>query len=368
MPSNHDVFISHSSSDKIIADAVCAKLEASHIRCWVAPRDIIPGETWAGSIFNAITNCKVMIMILSGNANSSKHVIREVEIAVKQNVVIVPFRTESIEPSPDLAYFLGATHWLDAMTPPLEARIQDLISCIDGFLNLNRKSKRNQSNIILLSKEISPESVDPPKSPVRSTSEPVSQPKPALSAREEQTSPAKLADPPYLKYDLERAESGQVVEMRKMGRRYESGDGVPKDMSKAIMWYRRSAERGYEYGMCDLANCYAQGKGVPQDTNMALMWYQKAADSVFSWQAGAEALANWYAKGGDGLTQDLAQAVKWYKKIAERGYPSDIYQVAECYAKGGIGLPRDLKEAKAWYQRAAEKGHKVSQDRLKDLY
>jgi len=39
----HDAFISHSSKDKTIADATCAYLEASKIRCWVAPRDIRPG-------------------------------------------------------------------------------------------------------------------------------------------------------------------------------------------------------------------------------------------------------------------------------------------------------------------------------------
>jgi hypothetical protein len=34
----HDVFISHSSEDKPAADAVCAILEESEVRCWIAPR------------------------------------------------------------------------------------------------------------------------------------------------------------------------------------------------------------------------------------------------------------------------------------------------------------------------------------------
>lgn len=40
---NHDVFISYASSDKPVADAVCAALEQRGIRCWIAPRDILPG-------------------------------------------------------------------------------------------------------------------------------------------------------------------------------------------------------------------------------------------------------------------------------------------------------------------------------------
>ncbi len=38
-----DVFISYSSDDKLIADAICAELESRRIRCWIAPRDALPG-------------------------------------------------------------------------------------------------------------------------------------------------------------------------------------------------------------------------------------------------------------------------------------------------------------------------------------
>jgi len=43
----HDVFISHSAQDKAIADAVCAALENAAVRCWVAPRDVQPGRSFA---------------------------------------------------------------------------------------------------------------------------------------------------------------------------------------------------------------------------------------------------------------------------------------------------------------------------------
>jgi hypothetical protein len=50
----HDVFISHSSKDKLAADAACAVLEGEGIRCWIAPRDITPGAEWSASIIDAI--------------------------------------------------------------------------------------------------------------------------------------------------------------------------------------------------------------------------------------------------------------------------------------------------------------------------
>ena len=50
----HDVFISYSSQDKPVADAVCAGLEAAKIRCWIAPRDVRPGMDYASEIIEAI--------------------------------------------------------------------------------------------------------------------------------------------------------------------------------------------------------------------------------------------------------------------------------------------------------------------------
>jgi hypothetical protein len=35
-----DAFISHSSSDKTAADAACAVLESTGIRCWISPRGL----------------------------------------------------------------------------------------------------------------------------------------------------------------------------------------------------------------------------------------------------------------------------------------------------------------------------------------
>ena len=42
----HDIFISYAHQDRTIANAVCATLEAHGIRCWIAPRDILPGSDW----------------------------------------------------------------------------------------------------------------------------------------------------------------------------------------------------------------------------------------------------------------------------------------------------------------------------------
>src|SRR5690242_10525303 len=86
----HDVFISHSSKDKPMADAVCATLEAQGIRCSVAPRDITPGMEFAESIIDAINSTRIMVLMFSSHANESPQVRREVERAVSKSVVIIP--------------------------------------------------------------------------------------------------------------------------------------------------------------------------------------------------------------------------------------------------------------------------------------
>jgi hypothetical protein len=130
----HDCFISYSSKDKATADAACATLEAAGIRCWIAPRDILAGMNWGGSIIKAIGDSAVMVLIFSGNSNASEQVKREVERASSKGVPIIPFRIEAIAPSPDLEYFISTPHWLDAMTPPLAEHLGRLARTVAALL------------------------------------------------------------------------------------------------------------------------------------------------------------------------------------------------------------------------------------------
>ena len=66
----HDVFISHSTEDKPAADAVCAILEKKGVRCWIAPRDIMPGADWGESIVNAIRTSRVLLLLFSGDGDA----------------------------------------------------------------------------------------------------------------------------------------------------------------------------------------------------------------------------------------------------------------------------------------------------------
>ena len=129
-----DVFISHSTSDKAVSDAVCAALENAGIRCWVAPRDVQPGRSFAGEITRAIQQSKVMVLIFSAHSNNSEQVLREVQLATNAHLHIVQFRIEDVVLNDDLKYFLSTPHWLDALSQPLENHLERLETSIKSLL------------------------------------------------------------------------------------------------------------------------------------------------------------------------------------------------------------------------------------------
>ena len=130
----HTVFICHSAKDKPVADAACAALEAQRIPCWIAPRDVLGGTEWGAEIVDAVSACRVVVLIFSGNANSSAPVRREVELALNGNKIIIPFRIEDILPSGALKYALQNRHWLDAITPPLATALDDLAATVGRII------------------------------------------------------------------------------------------------------------------------------------------------------------------------------------------------------------------------------------------
>ena len=130
----HDVFISHSSKDKPIADAISANLEAAGVRCWIAPRDIAPGEDWPRAIANAISQSRIMVLIFSTNANSSDQISRELSMAADSSLVIIPFKIDNVKPEPGKQYYLARTHWLDAMNPPTQKQVNVLVERVKSII------------------------------------------------------------------------------------------------------------------------------------------------------------------------------------------------------------------------------------------
>jgi hypothetical protein len=138
----HEVLISYSKTDKKWADAACSVLEARGIRCWIAPRDILPGAEWGAAIIVGIDACRVMVLIFSSSANASPQVRREVERAISKGLTVIPCRIEDVRPEGAMEYALGNTHWLDVFTPPVERQMQRLAESVQALLPRERGDSR----------------------------------------------------------------------------------------------------------------------------------------------------------------------------------------------------------------------------------
>ena len=77
-----------------------------------------------------------MVLIFTNSANFSHHVKRELELAVSNGLTIQPIRTEDVEPTPELKYYISSMHWLEALTPPLEVHLSKLAKMVSKLLEV----------------------------------------------------------------------------------------------------------------------------------------------------------------------------------------------------------------------------------------
>lgn len=127
-------FISYASADGATANAVCAALEREGVKCWIAPRDVAPGEFYAANIVHAIDATRLVVLVLSRHAADSAHVLREVERASAKRHPMLSFRID-VTPLPDgLEYFLNTSQWLDASAAGVERTLPRLVDAVKAVL------------------------------------------------------------------------------------------------------------------------------------------------------------------------------------------------------------------------------------------
>lgn len=146
----HDVFISHHTKTCLkVTEAICHSLEEKGIRVWYAPRDT--EDSYARNIMEVINECKVFILILNHESSESFDVLNEINcvserLRRKESVHVIPFQISDKDISADAKYYLGRLHWLDAITPPLEKRIEELTDRVCYILN--KKDEKIPSNAL----------------------------------------------------------------------------------------------------------------------------------------------------------------------------------------------------------------------------
>ena len=124
------VFISYASQDAAVADAVVGALERAGLKCWIAPRDVVPGALYADEIVRAINEAKVVVLILSEAAAASPHVGKEIERASSKRRRIVAIRTDAASLPRSFEYFLSESQWIDVGSGGIEAAAARLVDAV----------------------------------------------------------------------------------------------------------------------------------------------------------------------------------------------------------------------------------------------
>lgn len=106
------LFVSHHSSKLEVAEHVERALNIKGVRCWIAPRDVEPGASFARSIPQAIGESSAVLLLFCSNSAKSRHVERELILADQLGKAIIPLRLERIDPG-ELSYHLAASQWID---------------------------------------------------------------------------------------------------------------------------------------------------------------------------------------------------------------------------------------------------------------
>jgi len=128
------VFISYASADAPVANRVCEYLESHGVMCWIAPRNVRPGDVYADAIVTAINACRSLLVVISEKSVASGHVFREVERAGSKNRPIISLRVGSVMLPPAMEYFLSASHWLDAEDGQVDRVLPRLLEALRGRL------------------------------------------------------------------------------------------------------------------------------------------------------------------------------------------------------------------------------------------
>lgn len=138
-----------------------------------------------------------------------------------------------------------------------------------------------------------------------------------------------------------------------LGRAYAAN----KQLSEAIIAYRKAADKGSTSAMVDLGVMYGTGTGIAKDEAQARALFTRAAEA-----GNARGVTNLAAVSG-GATSDPVKARALLTKAAETNAPEAQYQLGLMMADG-LGGPQDDVAARALFEKAAAQDHPGALERM----
>ncbi len=129
------------------------------------------------------------------------------------------------------------------------------------------------------------------------------------------------------------------------------------DYSTAVALLLSSADQQFPAAMWELGRAYEEGRGVEKDLMLAIDWYRRSE------AAGSSTMPRiaFFKVDDEEMVQQAPEgAVADLRRKAESGNVDAQYQLAKIYDTGAL-VDVDRSKALEWYRRAADNGHGHSQ-------
>lgn len=148
----------------------------------------------------------------------------------------------------------------------------------------------------------------------------------------------------------------------KLGQMFKLGLGTDSDVTKAIEYFRRSAEMNNKNGLFEYGKALLIGEHIPQDTDSALKILEKAVKLKNS--NAKRFLALEYISG-EHLEQDFEKGIALLTECADSGDVIACYRLGKIYLQGEI-MPQNLDKAEKYLLLAED--NEYTQYALAKLY
>ena len=115
-PFEYDVFLSHNAKDKAAVEEIARKLKSVGIRPWLDKWDLVPGDTVAEALEQAIETIKCGALFF-GPADVGRWHVMEIRAYVEskagQQARFIPVILPGVEGTPELPIFVRQSLWVD---------------------------------------------------------------------------------------------------------------------------------------------------------------------------------------------------------------------------------------------------------------
>ena len=163
-------------------------------------------------------------------------------------------------------------------------------------------------------------------------------------------------------HSSDESNAGQGFAQYALGKKYRDGQGVERNIQKAVELFTLAAKQGNSFAAFALGKMFlSNDASLPRDEATALNWITYASERGN--QFAQCYLGKLLLKGADGIPQDTNAALRWLRASVDQGNVYAEYALAMAYLKGKI-VPKDALKALELLRHASSQDHQFAQYQL----